>query len=104
VKSASSPISNDEIKIQRDKRNTPESKLDKNGNALKYSRDIESDWVVKNDVPHYSLKEHTSVDEKNGFVFGHNDNTRINPLYKLPRLSCVGKLPQQEIHQKDTRG
>jgi len=57
VQSASHPISNEEIKKQREKRDTPEGKLDKNGNLLKFSRDLESDWTVKNNIPHYGLKE-----------------------------------------------
>ena len=68
VKSASRPISNKEIKEQRDKRTSPEGKLDKNGNPLKFSRDLESDWTIKNDIPHYGLKEHSSVDTNHGFV------------------------------------
>ena len=39
VKSASKPMSNDGLKKLKDKRNTPEGKLDKNGNPLKFSRD-----------------------------------------------------------------
>lgn len=57
VQSAIHPISNEEIKKQREKRDTPEGKLDKNGNLLKFSRDLESDWTVKNNIPHYGLKE-----------------------------------------------
>ena len=68
VKSASRPISNDKIKEVRDKHNTPEGKLDKNGKPLKFHRDLDSDWVVQKDTPHYGLKEHTSVDSKHGFV------------------------------------
>jgi IS5 family transposase len=68
VESASRPISNDEIKKLREKRQTPEGKLDKNGKLLKFSRDLESDWVVQNDTPHYGLKEHASVDIDNGFI------------------------------------
>jgi len=68
VKSASKPMSNDGLKKLKDKRNTPEGKLDKNGNPLKFSRDLESDWTVKNDEPHYGLKEHASVDVNSGFV------------------------------------
>ena len=56
VKSASWPISNNEIKKRRDKRNTPEGKVDKNGKPLKFSRDLDSDWVVQKDIPHYGLK------------------------------------------------
>jgi IS5 family transposase len=68
VKSASRPISNDEIKKLRDIKNTPEGKLDKNGKTLKFSRDLQSDWTVKNDLPHFGLKEHTGVDTNHGFV------------------------------------
>ena len=57
VKSASRPISNDQIKEIKDRRNTPKGKLDKNGKFLKFSRDLESDWTVENDKPHYGLKE-----------------------------------------------
>jgi len=68
VKSANRPISNDQIKELRDKSKTPEGKLDKNGKPLKFSRDLDSDWVVQNDKPHYGLKEHASVDIKHGFI------------------------------------
>ena len=36
-----------------------EGKLDKNGKAKKFPRDLESDWTNKNDVPHYGLKDYT---------------------------------------------
>jgi IS5 family transposase len=75
VQSASHPISNEDIKKQREKRDTPEGKLDKNGNLLKFSRDLESNWIVKNDKPHYGLKEHASVDINYGFVL----STELTP-------------------------
>ena len=50
VQSASHPISNEVIKKQRELRNTPAGKLDKNGHLLKYSRDLDSDWVLKKGV------------------------------------------------------
>ena len=68
VQSASHPLSNDEIQKHREKRETPEGKLDKDGKPLKFSRDLESDWTVKNNEPHYGQKEHTSVDTNHGFV------------------------------------
>ena len=68
VKSASHPISNNKIKEHKDKRDTPEGKLDKNGKPKKFNRDLESNWVIKNDKPHYGLKEHASVDINHGFV------------------------------------
>ena len=69
VQSASHPISNDEIKKQREKRETPEGNLYKKGNLLKFSRDQESDWVIKNEKPHYGLKEHACNHEE-----GHEVN------------------------------
>ncbi len=53
---------------ERKSRETPEGKVDKTENPLKFSRDLESDWTVKNDIPHYGLKEHASVDTRYGFV------------------------------------
>ena len=68
VHSASRPISDNEITKLREKRQTPEGKVDKTGKPLKFSRDLESDWVVQDDDPHYGLKEHASVDVNNGFI------------------------------------
>ena len=68
IQSVNRPISNDKIKNFREKRNTPEGKLDKKGKPLKFSRDLDSDWVVQNEKPHYGLKEHASVDVNNGFI------------------------------------
>lgn len=62
VQSASHPISNKEIKKQRAKRETLEGKLDKKANLLKFSRDLDSDWVVKRGILHYGFNEHASVD------------------------------------------
>jgi IS5 family transposase len=72
IKSASRPISNDKIKELKDQQDSPEANLDKNGNVKKFSRDLESDWVIKNDVPHYGIKEHAAVDVENGFVLSTN--------------------------------
>ena len=60
VQSASRAISNEKIKEARDKHNTAEGKLDKNGNPLKFHRDLDPDWVVQKDTLHYGLKEHAS--------------------------------------------
>ncbi|MCP3872173.1 MAG: IS5 family transposase, partial [Desulfobacteraceae bacterium] len=68
VKSASHPVSNKKIEELKAKSKTPEGTLDKHGNPKKFSRDIESNWVTKNDKHYYGLKEHTSVDAKHGFV------------------------------------
>jgi len=68
VRSASRPISNADIKSLRDKKKGREDRIDENGKPIKFSRDVESDWTVKNDEPHYGLKEHASVDINNGCI------------------------------------
>ena len=68
VQSASHPFSNEKLQEAKVKSETPEGKVDINGKALKFSRDLESDWTVKNDVAHFGLKEHASVDIKQGLV------------------------------------
>jgi len=68
VQSASHPISNEEMKKEQEKRARPAGKLDENGKPLKFSRDIESDWTIKNEKPHYGMKEHAGVDTNHGFV------------------------------------
>jgi len=102
VKSASKPLSNDGIRKEKEKRDRPEGKLDKDGNVLKFSRDLESDWTVKNDVPHYGLKEHASVDVENGFILA----TTLTPASDhdskyLPYLaiaSCHTEEPIKKIY------
>lgn len=68
VQSASRPMSGDKLKELREKRQSDEGKVDRNGESLKFCRDLESDWVVQNDTPHYGLKEHASVDVNSGFI------------------------------------
>jgi len=68
VQSASRPITKDEIRKLKEKKETFEGKLDKSSKPLKFSRDSESDWTAIDDEPHYGLKEHASVDVNNGFI------------------------------------
>jgi len=75
VKSASKPVSKKKIKILKEKYDTPEGSLDKNGNLKKFTRDIDSDWTFKNDEYHYGLKEHAAVDTDNGFIL----STTLSP-------------------------
>jgi IS5 family transposase len=68
IQSASHPLSAEELKEHKAKKETAEGQGDKNGKPLKFSRDIESEWTIKNDIPHYGRKEHASVDVANGLV------------------------------------
>ena len=102
VQSASHPITKEKLKKEKQKRGTPAGKLNKNGGALKFSRDLESDWTVKNDKPHYGLKEHASVDTRYGFVLA----TEITPAshHDSPYLplcvagSCHTKNPIKKVY------
>jgi IS5 family transposase len=100
VKSASRPISNDQIKKFRNKHNTPEGKLDKNGTPLKFSRDLDSDWVVQNDKPHYGLKEHASVDTNHGFVLATTMTpASVNDTNYLPYCTAYSRHTKQSIEK-----
>ena len=46
MKSASKPVGKEGLRELKEKRSTPEGKVDKNGNTLKFIRDVESDWSV----------------------------------------------------------
>jgi IS5 family transposase len=102
VQSASHPISKEKLKEEKQKRETPAGKLNKKGNPLKFSRDLESDWTVKNDKPHFGLKEHASVDTRYGFVLA----TEITPAshHDSPYLplcvagSCHTKEPVKKVY------
>ena len=68
VKSASRPLSQKKLDAKKQERKLPGGNLDKNGNPLKFSRDLESDWTIKNGTPYYGLKEHAGVDTNHGFI------------------------------------
>jgi len=100
VKSASRPISNDQIKELRDKRKIPEGKLDKNGKPLKFSRDLDSNWVVQNDKPHYGLKEHASVDINHGFILATTlTPSSVNDTNYLSYCTVYSRHTKQPIEK-----
>lgn len=102
VKSASRPKSNEKLKKYRDKRESPEGRLDKDGKPIKFRRDLDSDWVIKNDEPHYGLKEHASVDTKNGLILAttlspsSESDTKYLPYLTL--ASCHTKDPIEKVY------
>ena len=93
---------NEEIKKQQEKRSTPEGKLDKNGNLLKFSRDLDSDWVVKKSVFHYGFNEHVSVDANYGFVLATElTPASVNDSVYLPfcvAASCHTEEPIKKVY------
>jgi IS5 family transposase len=100
VKSASRPVSNEKLKELKEKNNTPEGKLDKNGKSKKFSRDLDSDWVVQKDKPHYGLKEHTAVDTKHGFILATTITPcSVNDTNYLPYCTVYSRHTKQPIEK-----
>ena len=98
VRSASRPLSNEKLKEVKEKSNTPEGKLDKNGKLKKFSRDLDSDWVVQKDKPHYGLKEHASVDTNLGFILTTTMTPcSVNDTNFLPYCTVYSRHTKQPI-------
>lgn len=102
VQSASHPRRKEKLEEEKKIREAPKGNLDKTGKPLKFSRDLESDWTVKNNIPHYGLKEHASVDACYGFILA----TEITPasFHDSPYLplcvasSCHTKNPIKKAY------
>jgi IS5 family transposase len=100
VKSASRPVSNEKLKQLREENQTPEGMLDKNGNAKKFSRDLDSDWVVQKERPHYGLKEHASVDTNHGFILATTMTpASVNDTNYLPYCTIYSRHTEQPIEK-----
>jgi hypothetical protein len=98
VKSTSRPLSNDGLKKQREQRQTQEGQRDKNGKPLKFSRDLESDCVIKYDTPHFGLKEHMAVDSCHGFVLATTlTPASVNDTNRLPYCTAISRHTKQKI-------
>ena len=100
VKSASRPVSNEKLEQLREKHDSPEGRLDKNGNPKKFSRDIESDWNAMKDDPLFGLKEHASVDVNNGFILATTMTpASVNDTNYLPYCTVYSRHTQQPIEK-----
>jgi IS5 family transposase len=72
--------------------------MNNNGNAQKFSRDLDSDWVVQNDDPHYGLKEHASVDTNHGFILATTMTpASVNDTNLLPYCTVYSRHTEQPI-------
>ena len=63
---------------------------------------MEADWTIKNDSPHYGLKEHASVDIKNGLILATTlTEASIHDTNYLPYLtlaSCHTEEPIEKVY------
>jgi len=100
VKSASRPVSNEKLEQLRQENDSPEGKLDKNGNPKKFTRDIESDWNAMKDDPLFGLKEHASIDVNNGFILATTmTKASVNDTTYLPYCTVYSRHTQQPIEK-----
>ena len=100
VKSASRPVSNEKLEQLRKEHESPEGKLDKNGNPKKFNRDIESDWNAMKDNPLFGQKEHASVDVNNGFILATTMTpASVNDTNYLPYCTVYSRHTQQPIEK-----
>jgi IS5 family transposase len=56
---------------------------------------LESDWTIKNDKPHYGLKEHASIDVNHGFIL----STRLTPA----SVNDSNVLPYCTLYSQHTK-
>jgi hypothetical protein len=111
VRSASHPIIEDMLKEQRIKRETPEGCLDKQGKPAKFPHGLNSVWTVRNQIPHFGLKEHTSVDARYVLVLGTSPRPPSmtassshfgSPAAVIPSIRSRRSLPTRAIGKRRT--
>lgn len=68
VKSASRPVPGKELKALREKRKARAYQRKNTLRSMRFERDIESDWTVKNNKPVFGMKEHATIDVESGLV------------------------------------
>jgi len=68
VKSASRPVSDKKLKALRTQRKAQANQRKKTQQSMRFERDLESDWTVKNNRPVFGMKEHAAIDVESGLV------------------------------------
>ena len=68
VKSASRPVSDRKLRELREKRKAKAHMRKKSQKAMRFQRDLESDWTVKHNKPLFGMKEHAAIDVESGLV------------------------------------
>lgn len=68
VKLASRPVSDRNLRELREKRKIRLEMRKKTHRAMRFQRDLDSDWTVKNDKPVFGMREHAFIDVESGLV------------------------------------
>jgi IS5 family transposase len=68
IKSASRPVSGKKLKELRKQRKSKAQQRKKTRQSMRFQRDLDSDWTVRNNQPVFGMKEHASLDVASGLV------------------------------------
>ena len=68
IKSVNRPVSDNKLKELRENRKRRAVIRKKTQRAMRYERDLDSNWTVKNKKSFFGMKEHAAVDVKSGLV------------------------------------
>ena len=68
VRSASRPVSDRTLRELREQRKNRLQMRKKTQRAMRFQRDLDSDWTVKNKKPVFGMKEHAAIDVESGLV------------------------------------
>jgi len=68
IKSASRPVPGKKLKELRKQRKSKAQQRKKTRQSMRFQRDLDSDWTVRNNQPVFGMKEHASIDVKSGLV------------------------------------
>ena len=67
---------------------------------LKFSRDLDSNWVVQKDIIHYGLKEHAAVDVNHGFILATTlTPASVNDTNYLPYCTVYSRHTKQPVEK-----
>jgi len=68
IKSASRPVPGKKLKALRKERKARAQQRKETRRSMRFQRDLDSDWTVKNNKPVFGMKEHAAIDVKSGLV------------------------------------
>jgi IS5 family transposase len=72
IKSVSRPVSDRTLRELREKHKIKAQMKKKTQRSMRFQRDIDSDWILKNKVSNFGMKEHAAVDIESGPVLSSN--------------------------------
>jgi IS5 family transposase len=94
IKSASRPVPGKKLKVLREKRKARAQQRKKTRQSMRFQRDLDSDWTVKNKQPVFGMKEHAAIDVKSGLALSTQiENRKSWQLYEDRYMSSYRTAP-----------